>query len=715
MHSTADAFQALGEAEAELAHLNRCGVIDAVLTDDVDALVFGALRVIKNSSLTLSGNKSNPALDSEGKPSKHHAMIYTAEAIRRHPEVGLTRGGFVLFAMLVKGDYGDGVRDVGKGIAHGLARCGFGDELLEIFHRHSNEDIRPALARWRSSVNSELHTNSRKQLRHPYPTLSLPSDFPNMQILKNYIDPICSARVGSLGGGNMRDNGELNLARAAAFCEEKFGEWGYRTAIIKRFRSLMWEAAIMRVIRRAALEADEKERTKRLEHGESSAIKGPLTPSLAEAVGTPAYLVKKYLDMTDVDHRRAAFVTRPSFEGHNSGNRPLITKIFGTRQHVSTDGLLEYRVEVCPSQLVELAQSGIKGKRPEPASDSAAFDDKLIQGSSQATKRTPAKLPPDPHSNMRVWIPVSIVRQVYPGLAVDYEAEQEKSTRKAPASGVVRRQGKNKPRIDPGTEDQRSETERPTSPVRAVRTHCQMNLDDGAMKQGPHIHALGPDREGSCAGDNLRSQNRLEDNILSLPSASMRTLRSDAHPPSRFLFSMPNPDDPLESELEDEEDSNGAPPSWFDQLFNQVMGFDKGRSPDYTMRRKEKAGPPRKRPFYHSVAVAPSGSHEDHIHPGAKKRKVESRSTQSHFISPPRPRVRPRLDPDVLEVFSDSEEEEIFRPISVCIGKPLRPPSIPKRASAPDACAPQRQSYPQPSYQENDLTMGNVEVIIDLT
>ncbi|KAG1742217.1 XPG I-region-domain-containing protein [Suillus lakei] len=118
---------ALGEAEAELAHLNRYEIIDAVLTDDVDALVFGALRVIKNSSLTFSGNKSNPALDSEGKPSKHHAMIYTAEAIRKHPEVGLTRGGFVLFAVLVKGDYGDGVRVVGKGIAHGLARCGFGD------------------------------------------------------------------------------------------------------------------------------------------------------------------------------------------------------------------------------------------------------------------------------------------------------------------------------------------------------------------------------------------------------------------------------------------------------------------------------------------------------------------------------------------------------------------------------------------------------------
>jgi len=40
-------MQALGEAEAELAHLNKCGVIDAVMTDDVDALLFGALTIIK--------------------------------------------------------------------------------------------------------------------------------------------------------------------------------------------------------------------------------------------------------------------------------------------------------------------------------------------------------------------------------------------------------------------------------------------------------------------------------------------------------------------------------------------------------------------------------------------------------------------------------------------------------------------------------------------
>ena len=40
-------FKAPGEAEAELAYLNRVGILDAVLTDDVDAFLFGAVTIIR--------------------------------------------------------------------------------------------------------------------------------------------------------------------------------------------------------------------------------------------------------------------------------------------------------------------------------------------------------------------------------------------------------------------------------------------------------------------------------------------------------------------------------------------------------------------------------------------------------------------------------------------------------------------------------------------
>ena len=45
--STSFNLQAPGEAEAELAYLNQAGVIDGILSDDVDNFLFGALTVIR--------------------------------------------------------------------------------------------------------------------------------------------------------------------------------------------------------------------------------------------------------------------------------------------------------------------------------------------------------------------------------------------------------------------------------------------------------------------------------------------------------------------------------------------------------------------------------------------------------------------------------------------------------------------------------------------
>ena len=39
--------QAPGEAEAELASMNSLGIIDAVITDDSDIFLFGAVTVIR--------------------------------------------------------------------------------------------------------------------------------------------------------------------------------------------------------------------------------------------------------------------------------------------------------------------------------------------------------------------------------------------------------------------------------------------------------------------------------------------------------------------------------------------------------------------------------------------------------------------------------------------------------------------------------------------
>lgn len=56
-------------------------------------------------SQSLTGNKALPALNSDGKASKAHVMIFTDEEIRRNPQVSLSQGGMILFALLTGGDY----------------------------------------------------------------------------------------------------------------------------------------------------------------------------------------------------------------------------------------------------------------------------------------------------------------------------------------------------------------------------------------------------------------------------------------------------------------------------------------------------------------------------------------------------------------------------------------------------------------------------------
>jgi Holliday junction resolvase YEN1 len=100
--------KAPGEAEAELALLSRQGLVDAVLTDDGDALLFGARVVIRNWSATLSGNAaSSKARNAESDQSKtselaaaaeedkpSHVDVYHADAIEK--VLGLDPAGHIL-------------------------------------------------------------------------------------------------------------------------------------------------------------------------------------------------------------------------------------------------------------------------------------------------------------------------------------------------------------------------------------------------------------------------------------------------------------------------------------------------------------------------------------------------------------------------------------------------------------------------------------------
>ena len=123
--------------------------------------------------------------------------IYTANAIENSEEVGLTSGGFILISLLAGGDYDQGVEGIGTGIALGLARCGYEDELLEavwtLFPASVNLDA--FLVNWRVRLRQELSSNTHGYLHSTHPTLAtnITDGFPNRRILGLYLEPLTSS------------------------------------------------------------------------------------------------------------------------------------------------------------------------------------------------------------------------------------------------------------------------------------------------------------------------------------------------------------------------------------------------------------------------------------------------------------------------------------------------------------------------------------------
>ncbi|KAE9401362.1 PIN domain-like protein [Gymnopus androsaceus JB14] len=101
---------AAGEAEAELAVMNRLGVIHAVLTKDSDVFPYGAQLVLRVNSDACTA--TNLVVD-----------VYDSQIIEQR--LGLTRSGFLLFALLVGNDIDAGISGLGPQTALALAKCGY--------------------------------------------------------------------------------------------------------------------------------------------------------------------------------------------------------------------------------------------------------------------------------------------------------------------------------------------------------------------------------------------------------------------------------------------------------------------------------------------------------------------------------------------------------------------------------------------------------------
>ncbi|KAK6512689.1 hypothetical protein TWF506_008864 [Arthrobotrys conoides] len=166
-----------GEAEAECAFLQKQGVVDAVLSEDVDTLMFGCRQFWRSCD---KGDSKN--LDV--------MQVYQSRAIK--DKTGLTPAGMILVALLSGGDYDTaGVSGVGMKQAAAAAKAGYGDELLEAC-KLTALDGGHALQLWRQKLETNLRTNSNKIFSRKQPKAKIPEDFPNLQIVNYYISPVIS-------------------------------------------------------------------------------------------------------------------------------------------------------------------------------------------------------------------------------------------------------------------------------------------------------------------------------------------------------------------------------------------------------------------------------------------------------------------------------------------------------------------------------------------
>ncbi|KAK8111955.1 uncharacterized protein PG998_008412 [Apiospora kogelbergensis] len=155
-------YDAPGEGEAECAALEKAGLVDAVMTSDGDAFVFGARTILW----------AQHAKDGEAM-----VRVFKTEDLEA-AKPRLTQRIFLLVAILAGGDYSKGLRGCSPSLAFKIAEkkpkhCG----LLWTLAR--NPSLRAAqLPKWRKCLAEDLRTSVFGQ-KYPSIADSLSDKSPN--------------------------------------------------------------------------------------------------------------------------------------------------------------------------------------------------------------------------------------------------------------------------------------------------------------------------------------------------------------------------------------------------------------------------------------------------------------------------------------------------------------------------------------------------------
>ena len=211
-----------GEAEAECAYFQQAGIVDAVLSDDIDTLMFGSKMTLKNwSSEGTRGNKSPTHVD-------------CLDAVKTLEQSGLDRAGMILVAMMSGGDYlPEGIPGCGPKLACEAARAGFGRDLLEV---KKGDAI--SLRTWKERLEYELTSNESGFFTSRHRKLAIPESFPDLRVLKYYTHP-CVSSLDAIEKlrEEIRWYSAIDIQELRVFVRDAF-DWNYRAGARKFVRGL---------------------------------------------------------------------------------------------------------------------------------------------------------------------------------------------------------------------------------------------------------------------------------------------------------------------------------------------------------------------------------------------------------------------------------------------------------------------------------------------
>ncbi|KAF8055904.1 PIN domain-like protein [Lyophyllum atratum] len=235
-------IDAPGEAEAELAWLSKVDHLDAILTEDSDAVVFGASTILRVT--TEAGGQET-------------IRMYRASDISNHAALRLNTADLVLIALLAGGDYAAGVQGCGVKTAVALAHAGLGRRLIAGIQEAERAATAPFLAGWRLAIVEELRTNASGHLKQRLPHVAdaVPLDFPDIAIVNLYLHPTTSEYADPSELPSLVQGHGLDLARLVRFAETHF-LWGDPARIYRTLATKIFPGLAMRQLIGAALSTD---------------------------------------------------------------------------------------------------------------------------------------------------------------------------------------------------------------------------------------------------------------------------------------------------------------------------------------------------------------------------------------------------------------------------------------------------------------------------